>query len=121
MRAGVRVGFGTDLIGPLDQHQAMTVGSRSLKAHLGDGDPAAWRAALWVFEDQFGRPGEPAEQPGLQTIDARQMTLEQRQAAIARMVEEHSGLAALIPARSKVRPRRVTKDARSGGDGASPG
>src|SRR5262245_5869581 len=31
---------------------------KSLKAHLGDGDPEAWRAALRVFEHAFGRPQE---------------------------------------------------------------
>jgi hypothetical protein len=67
---------------------------RSLKAHLGDGNPNAWRAALRMVENQLGKPDD---QPELQTLDARAMTSEQRQAAIARMVEEHPGLAALIP------------------------
>jgi len=31
---------------------------KSLQAHLGDGDPAAWRAALRVFEHAFGRAPE---------------------------------------------------------------
>lgn len=33
---------------------------KSLRAHLGDGDPNAWRAALRVFEHAFGRPQELA-------------------------------------------------------------
>jgi hypothetical protein len=33
---------------------------RSLQAHLGDGDPTAWRAALRVFEHAFGRAPEQA-------------------------------------------------------------
>jgi hypothetical protein len=68
---------------------------RSLKAHLGDGNPNAWRAALRVVEHQLGRPKEHAEPA--QTIDVCAMTPEQRKTAIARMVEEHPGLAALIP------------------------
>jgi hypothetical protein len=67
---------------------------RSLRAHLGDGNPNAWRAALRVVEHQLGKP---AEQTDMQTIDARAMTPEQRKAAIARLVEAHPGLAALRP------------------------
>jgi hypothetical protein len=48
-----------------------------------------------VFEHQLGKPDEQPEPD--QTIDARSLTPEQRRAAIARMVEEHPGLAALIP------------------------
>ena len=33
---------------------------KSLRAHLGDGDPQAWRAALRVFEHAFGRAPEQA-------------------------------------------------------------
>jgi hypothetical protein len=35
---------------------------KSLKAHLGDGDPDAWRAALRVFEHAFGRAPEQIEE-----------------------------------------------------------
>jgi hypothetical protein len=39
---------------------------KSLKAHLGDGDPDAWRAALRVFEHAFGRaPDQVEEMPVL--------------------------------------------------------
>jgi hypothetical protein len=31
---------------------------KSLRAHLGDGDPASWRAALRVFELAYGRADE---------------------------------------------------------------
>jgi hypothetical protein len=56
---------------------------------------------LRVIEHQLGKP---TEQTGLdQTFDPRSMTSEQRRAAIARMVEEHPGLAALIPRTSGVR------------------
>jgi hypothetical protein len=68
---------------------------RSLKAHLGDGNPNAWRAAPRVVEHQLGKPEKQTELA--QTLDVRAMTPEQRRAAIARMVEEHPGLAALIP------------------------
>jgi hypothetical protein len=71
-----------------------------LEAHLGEGDQVnaeAWRSALRLFEHAFGRPAEPAEQVDLQTIDVRAMTSAQRETAIARMLEEHPGLAALIP------------------------
>ena len=36
--------------------QLVPAAVKSLAAHLGDGDPAAWRAALRVFEQAFGRP-----------------------------------------------------------------
>src|SRR5262249_17052870 len=39
--------------------------SKSLRAHLGDGDPNAWRAALRVFEHAFGRAPEQVEEFGL--------------------------------------------------------
>jgi hypothetical protein len=72
---------------------------RSLKAHLGDGNPNAWRAALRVVEHQLGKP---AEQTDPQMLDARAMTAEQRKQAIAAMVEAHPGLAALMPRTSDV-------------------
>jgi hypothetical protein len=34
---------------------------KSLAAHLGDGDPVAWRAALRVFELSYGKPAETVE------------------------------------------------------------
>ena len=40
----------------------MPAAIKSLAAHLGDGDPAAWRAALRTFEQAFGRPVEMAEE-----------------------------------------------------------
>jgi hypothetical protein len=41
---------------------------RSLTAHLGDGNPDAWRAPLRVVEHQLGKPDEQTE---LQTFDVR--------------------------------------------------
>jgi hypothetical protein len=66
-----------------------------LEVHLGEGDdvnPDAWRAAQRIFEHAFGRPRElPEETEPQQTLDARAMTPEQRQAAIAEMLGEASG------------------------------
>jgi hypothetical protein len=78
-----------------------------LEAHLGQGDgvnPDSWRAALRIFEHAFGRPGEPGQKDELETIDVRAMTSAQRQAAIARMLEEHPGLAALVPLTNGLHP-----------------
>jgi hypothetical protein len=72
------------------------------KAHLRDGNPDAWRAAQRVVEHQLGKPAEQTELR--QTMHVRAMTPEQRKAAIARMVEEHLGLAALIPRTRAVHP-----------------
>jgi hypothetical protein len=59
-----------------------------------------------VFEQEFGRPGEPAEQTELQTIDAKAMTSEQPERAIAAMVVANGGLAALIRVRPAYAPSR---------------
>jgi hypothetical protein len=70
-----------------------------LEAHLGEGDeanPDAWRAALRVFEHEFGRPGEMSEPEPEAIFDARAMTPEQRKAAIAELLEKHPGLAVLV-------------------------
>jgi hypothetical protein len=50
-----------------------------------------------VFEHQYGRPSETAEPDVEPIFDARAMTSEQRQAAIAELLESHPGLAALVP------------------------
>jgi hypothetical protein len=47
---------------------------------------------------------EQAQTELTETIDARAITPEQRQATIARMVEKHPGLAALIPRAAGVDP-----------------
>jgi hypothetical protein len=82
-----------------------------LEAHLGEGDrmnPNSWRAALRIFEHAFDRPGESGEEEELETIDVRAMTSAQRQAAIARMLAEHPGLAALIPRTNGLHPEHRT-------------
>src|SRR5262249_37650968 len=43
--------------------ELVPVAIKSLRAHLGDGDPAAWRAALRGFEHAFGRPTEFPDEP----------------------------------------------------------
>jgi hypothetical protein len=50
---------------------------------------------LRVLEHQLGKGAEEAELQ--QTLDPRDMTPAQRQAAIGEMLEKHPGLAALIP------------------------
>jgi hypothetical protein len=79
---------------------------KSLRAHLGDGDPASWRAALRVFEHAFGRPAEIPEEevetPGtLAEIEA--MTPEERRAVRARLLRDHPELRELVP-RAERRP-----------------
>jgi hypothetical protein len=74
---------------------------KSLKAHLGDGDPEAWRAALRLFEHTFGRPAElPAEEEDLQVGspgDIQAMTPEERRALRKRLLAEYPELRELVP------------------------
>jgi hypothetical protein len=56
---------------------------------------------LRVVEHQLGKPAEQIE---LQTLDARAMTSEQRQAAISKLLAEHPGLAALLPRTNGLHP-----------------
>ena len=63
----------------------------SLRAHLGEGDPAAWRAALRVFEHAFGRaPEQSAEALRLpeSADDVRRLSWVQMQLLAARLVED---------------------------------
>jgi hypothetical protein len=64
---------------------------KSLKAHLGDGDPTAWRAALTVFEQAFGRPADvPEEDVDVDgAFDVHSLTRTQRARLIARVLENH--------------------------------
>jgi hypothetical protein len=71
-----------------------------LAAHLGDGDPDAWRAALRVLEHAFGRPGEMPEDTMPVDIDplgVASMTQAQRAALIRSVIHAHPSLIALIP------------------------
>jgi len=65
---------------------------KSLQAHLGDGDPAAWRAALRVFAHAFGRPAEQATATEDLTLPtnawtAQNLTWTQLQAMAARVLD----------------------------------
>ena len=80
---------------------------KSLRAHLGDGDPTAWRAALRVLEYAWGKPKEElaveletSENP----LDLTRMTLDERQALIRRAASEHPDLA-----RALLGPRAVAE------------
>ena len=80
----------------------MPAAVKSLTAHLGDGDPAAWRAALRVFEQAFGRPVEMAEEePDPATLDpfrVAEMTQLQRAQLVRRVLDAYPHLASLAPA-----------------------
>jgi hypothetical protein len=60
---------------------------KSLRAHLGDGDPTAWRAAFRVFEHAYGRPDSlpNPELDGDTRIDVRKLSSAQRAALMARV------------------------------------
>jgi hypothetical protein len=82
--------------------QLMPPAIKSLAAHLGEGDPAAWRAALRVFELCYGKPGEPAE-IDVDPFRVREMTSPERAAMIARVLDDNPELAELVPKRLRVR------------------
>jgi hypothetical protein len=74
---------------------------KSLAAHLGDGDPVAWRAALRVFELSYGKPAETVELD-LDVVDplhVAEMTAPERALLVARVLEQHPYLAELVPLR----------------------
>jgi hypothetical protein len=74
---------------------------KSLAAHLGDGDPVAWRAALRVFELSCGKPAEIVELD-LDEVDplhVAEMTSAERALLVARVLEQHPHLAELVPLR----------------------
>ena len=79
----------------------MPAAVKSLAAHLGDGDPAAWRAALRVFEQAFGRPVEMVEEePDPATLDpfrVAEMTQLQRAQLVRRVLDAYPHLAELAP------------------------
>jgi hypothetical protein len=72
---------------------------KSLRAHLGEGDPVAWRAALRVFELSYGKPAESVELD-LDVVDplhVAEMTPAERAQLVARVLEVHPHLAELVP------------------------
>ena len=77
----------------------MPTAVKSLAAHLGDGDPVAWRAALRVFELSYGKPAESVELD-LDVVDPlhlAEMTSAERALLVARVLEVHPHLAELVP------------------------
>jgi hypothetical protein len=72
---------------------------KSLAAHLGDGDPAAWRAALRVFELSYGKPAETLEDSpeDLDPFKVASMTQAERARLVARVVAQYPHLAELAP------------------------
>jgi hypothetical protein len=84
---------------------------KSLKAHLGDGDPAAWRAGLRVLELAYGRLGELLEDehdPALiDPLDVASMSPLERGRLIAGPLDRFPQLAALAPSQALVElPRK---------------
>ena len=81
--------------------QLVPAAIKSLAAHLGDGDPVAWRAALRVFELSYGKPAESVELD-LDVVDplhVAEMTSAERALLVARVLEQHPHLAELAPQR----------------------
>jgi hypothetical protein len=74
---------------------------KSLAAHLGDGDPAAWRAGFRVLELLYGKPSETTEaEPVLvDPLRIREMTPGERAVLMRRVLDDHPHLAELIPER----------------------
>jgi len=73
---------------------------KSLAAHLGDGDPLAWRAALRVFEHSFGRPAEIVEEHDPVPTDpfkVAEMSHAERARLVARVLDRFPQLASLAP------------------------
>ena len=70
-----------------------------LAAHLGDGHPAGWRAALRVFELSYGKPAEtPEDIP--QDVDPFQvaaMSQAERAELVRRVLKAYPHLAPLAP------------------------
>jgi len=66
-----------------------------------------WRATEALLTRVYGKPVERHEDV-TQALDAASMTAEQRQAAIAEMLDKHPGLAALIPRTPAVHPDAQT-------------
>jgi hypothetical protein len=64
---------------------------KSLAAHLGDGDPVAWRAALRVLDV-------------VDPLHVAEMTSAERALLVARVLEVHPHLAELVPLRLRPVP-----------------
>lgn len=81
----------------------MPAAIRSLAAHLGDGDPLAWRAALRVFEQAFGRPMEMADDrhdPALlDPLDVASLSAVERGRLMTEILRQHPRLIELVAKR----------------------
>ncbi len=79
----------------------MPAAIKSLAAHLGEGDPLSWRAALRVFELSYGKPAETVELDFdvVDPLHVAEMTPVERAALVARVLEVHPHLAELVPLR----------------------
>jgi hypothetical protein len=74
---------------------------QSLAAHLGDGDPAAWRAAFRVIELLYGKPSETVDVDAtlVDPLRIREMTPGERAVLVARVLDDHPQLVELVPER----------------------
>jgi hypothetical protein len=87
-----------DRIAAATEARAGEIVSAYLEAGLGEkGD---WRALEALVTRVHGKPVERVEDVS-GNVDVRQLTPEQRQALMARVLSDHPGLAALIPEERK--------------------
>ena len=72
---------------------------KCLAAHLGDGDPAAWRAGLRVFELSYCKPAETPEDipEDVDPFQVAAMTPLERARLVARVLAAYPHLAELAP------------------------
>ena len=72
---------------------------KSLAAHLGDGNPDGWRAALRVFELSYGKPAEtPEDVPeDVDPFQVAAMSPAERAELVRRVLRAYPHLAALAP------------------------
>ena len=72
---------------------------KSLAAHLGDGDPAGWRAALRVFELSYGKPAETPEDipEDVDPFQVAAMSPAERAELVRRVLAAYPHLAPLAP------------------------
>jgi hypothetical protein len=83
-----------DRIANATEQRAQEIVDAYLQAGLGDkGD---WRALEALITRVHGRPVERVETRD-ETVNVRNMSPEQRHALMARVLDDHPGLAALIP------------------------
>jgi hypothetical protein len=86
---------------------------KSPAAHLGDGDPGGWRAALRVFELSYGKPAETLEDipADVDPFQVAAMSPAERSQLVRRVLKAYPHLAGLAPTLDLVPqapPRRTT-------------